>query len=404
MIPLISLVHQHHTQALSLVHPEHEYAFGAGTKKTLLLTQLFSKIAVNSRLITVYRNKNINNGQTFVNHKYFDEYLYSINSNIISTVRAVFGMKKLLVKKSMAPEPVVFYNTHLFYLPAIIFLILTRRDFLIDIEDLPLFPLQRKYILSARRWINYLIYHLCIFLLYFSSRRVFTASRSISKSLPRYISSKSIPYVSFATPACHLEKISAINNKWRTNFSQTNPIIVHYGGTLIPETGSIIVRDLIHCLREENQLPIKLYITGFGDFRIYESLVGSFHNLSLKLSPNLPIESLDVIKAKAHVGLCLKDERTEMARNTFPSKVFDIIDNGQHLISSPNSSVSSELQNVAMTALKKTCTSQIIASLNNIYLTSWQKHLENAIKNYNSLHHSYSFGSSLKSIEKFLEL
>ena len=119
------------------------------------------------------------------------------------------------------------------------------------------------------------------------------------------------------------------------DFSGSEELVIHLGGTLQPDTGAELLLKAIHFLRAlSSPPPLRFVVTGVGESS------ESFKRLSK--GAGLPrVEFLGrVSRAKylqvlgaAHVGLALKLQSGQLGDTTFPSKVIEIASKGMLLVS-----------------------------------------------------------------------
>lgn len=114
---------------------------------------------------------------------------------------------------------------------------------------------------------------------------------------------------------------------------------VHFGGTLIAETGIDLFCGAVEQLAEATdqfRRPIIFAITGVGELdkiRDLKAKVGTNAKIGIELQAELGKTDYLALVDGCHVSLSLKRPGSEMGRTTFPSKVIEITASGLALVS-----------------------------------------------------------------------
>lgn len=116
------------------------------------------------------------------------------------------------------------------------------------------------------------------------------------------------------------------------------PLRIHFGGSLIPDTGVNLFCDAVDILRKgltADAPEIVFVVTGFGSEDIMYALSRRCQGSKVSISFGLSASPLDYRKhlLSCHAGLSLRLPSSPMSRRTFPSKVVEITSSGLLLIS-----------------------------------------------------------------------
>lgn len=389
MKPKLCLLHHHHTASLFRILRNKNLHIAAGSKKTLLLFKILHLIEPSTLLATLYTDEEIGNSKYCFNSD-IRESIYTYRKGFLGVVSLISRLCMDFSLSDASPETLIIYGVHPFYLPVIFFRFFRRQRFILDIEDLPYPP--RLFLQSHSRPLKtlsvWLSYKLSLFLLCNSSRKCITASNSIAESLPKSLQSTSIPF-GFSSPISNRrDRLRSISAKWSSPFSNHNPLVVHYGGSIIPQTGSLVAAELLKSL-QSSDIYVHFLVTGFGDFTVFNNIC-STTNLAISIYPELATEELESLKLKAHCGLSLKDDSTPIGKLTFPSKVFDIVDSGQFLISAPHTAVSTHLSGVDKIMLTTLDVKSLSESIHTVYASDQETMAGRIESSYKWMHENYS--------------
>ena len=247
-------------------------------------------------------------------------------------IRKIFGsfyfswVSLFLVRRS---DSVIIYNHALEYIPALLILFVRGIRLYHDIEDLPCDNDLTLYGIIDR--IGFFVANIC------ARKKILVSRRLADKlSLKNYFVMQGVSNVS-----CNLS-----NEKWKSlHSSQFAPIRVHYGGTLISDTGIDLFCKTVRYLASIHtidQRPIHFYVTGTGQLSKIAELKEKIkynQGISIFQSENLPYNNyLDLLKS-CHVSLSLKKPHTQISETTFPSKAIEITSYGLALIATQVSDI-----------------------------------------------------------------
>ena len=136
------------------------------------------------------------------------------------------------------------------------------------------------------------------------------------------------------------------------NFTHTEKINFHFGGTVSEITGSNLLIKSIRVLKKNNSKwlqKVNFIITGKGDLINDFKLLSNCNNFpTVKVYDQLSY--IDYVKSlrSCHVGLALKPKTGNLADTTFPSKVIEIASNGLLLLSTDISDIKQIFKNGAV--------------------------------------------------------
>lgn len=124
----------------------------------------------------------------------------------------------------------------------------------------------------------------------------------------------------------------------RLTWSAKVPLRIHFGGSLIPDTGVNLFCDAVDILRKSltaDAPEIVFVVTGFGSEDIMYALSRRCQGSKVSISFGLSASPLDYRKhlLSCHAGLSLRLPSSPMSSRTFPSKVVEITSSGLLLIS-----------------------------------------------------------------------
>tara|TARA_R110002074_G_C12555300_1_gene667052 strand:+ start:4690 stop:5733 length:1044 start_codon:yes stop_codon:yes gene_type:complete len=232
--------------------------------------------------------------------------IISIGSGALRRFSASFSYffyAKLYVRKD---DVVIFYNPFPEYILAALYLKLTGRPAVLDLEDIPIFvwnsPSDVVYWLSWK-----LLISLC-------QRRYLTASRSIGE---RCNYSKFLP----------VHGVVPINAKRTPKRLDGDRLEILFGGTINQGAGLGLFVDAVSLLCDlEPDLPVRFVITGYFPidyFSEFARRVMSESNFEFEILPNLTMSEYRNLVDRVDVGLSLKLPSQSVGTTTFPSKLIE---------------------------------------------------------------------------------
>ena len=227
-------------------------------------------------------------------------------------------------------DKVIIYNHSLEYILALLILFARRIPVYHDIEDLPF---------ENDHSINGLINSVG----YWFANKLSQKKILVSKRLADILCLKDYHVVNGVCNRIH----DVSNQRWTSlSSSPESPLCVHYGGTLIKDTGIDLFCEAIELLIDSDTFtlkrPIHFYITGTGHIHKIEKIArrlsaNSF--IKIFIYSYLPYENYVNLLCTCHISLALKKPNTQIANTTFPSKVIEITSYGLALVSTKVSDV-----------------------------------------------------------------
>jgi glycosyltransferase involved in cell wall biosynthesis len=126
--------------------------------------------------------------------------------------------------------------------------------------------------------------------------------------------------------------------KW-DNLRAGRALKLHFGGTLIAETGVDLFCSTVEFLANESDrlgMPVIFSVTGVGEIDKIRDLQARIHGtakIDVEIYPELNKADYLALIDSCHASLSLKRPGSEMANTTFPSKVIEITSSGLALVS-----------------------------------------------------------------------
>ena len=313
----------------------HKLYVAAGSLKMLSVTRSLRSVGVRASIITLPVL-----GSNYTEH--FMRYVFSgkdgvpvifLNAYRNKIIRKLVGslsfaaVSLFLVRRN---DRIIIYNHALEYIPALIILFIRRIPVFHDIEDLPFENFYSTYglINSVGFW----------FANQLSQKKIL-----VSKQIADILSLKDYLVVNGVCNRIH----DVSNERWTSLHSSIEtPLCVHFGGTLVKDTGIDLFCEALELIIDsygvDLKRPIHFYITGTGHLSKIEQIKMRLPANSLcKIFICRYLSYQDYVKllATCHVSLALKKPNTQIANTTFPSKVIEITSYGLALISTKVSDV-----------------------------------------------------------------
>lgn len=243
----------------------------------------------------------------------------STHLTAINRLLAAFYYFYIAVFKVRRSGVVVLYNFHLEYFFACFYLFIVGNRAFLELED---FPVKDGTLRGVYNSLSYcLVRPLCNSSVIAVSDEVASISSACKALVIQGIISREDAY--------------AEDNILKPSVQQG--VVIHYGGSIVPDTGLDIFVDAVRLIREQwSDKCIVFEVTGFGNIsRILDlANVNSSYNAIVNFHSNLaPSGYLQVLRG-AHASLSLKNPSSVYGYTTFPSKVIEIAANGILLISS----------------------------------------------------------------------
>lgn len=248
-------------------------------------------------------------------------------------------------------DKVIIYNHSLESILALIVLKIKCVNVFQDIEDVP-----TRSNLRIKGYLELLGFYL-VFLL--TSRKKITVSYQIGNNL-RIKSYLAIHGFAAAAPE------PSVLSKW-TELENGAPIRIHYGGSLMAETGLNIFIKTIGFLHQNDSVlkrKVEFIVTGTGNLDEIYSLSSSIESekLSIRIFKESNSDLYLRLLLSCHASLSLKLPLSEFADTTFPSKVIEITSNGLALIATKISDVG-EIFDSETAYLLKDATAQCLTNI-----------------------------------------
>ena len=274
-----------------------------------------------------------------------------------------------IIKKKNNRVKLVIYNRSYYYILLIVIIKTLNLEAYLDLED-GYINQNNSILKSLKNKITFHIFNLMNF-------RGYILANSNLKS---QISNK--PHL-----ICHgIIKKKKINlNKW-----QSKKIKILFSGSLMEETGSLLLVDTIKILRKrfkKQSLDIYFIITGKGSCQEkFRNLAEVYPDL-VWFGENLLFEDYTRIIRGCHLGLSLRLSKFQMSKTTFPSKLIEYINNDLFILTTYNNDIENIFgENV--TYLKKENSISLANKL--ISITNNKKLLkEHSIKSLNAIRKKY---------------
>lgn len=223
-------------------------------------------------------------------------------------------------------DTVIVYNHAIEYVAALVVLRLRGVKVVQDIEDAPRIDER-----GMRGFLNRLSFAITSKL---SARRKMVVADHVAKylKLDDYIIIRGVASQEIEARPCLAEQ------KWAALCSG-NDLRLHYGGTLIPDTGVDLFCESVEVLAQnEDRLDhrVSFNVTGVGDLgkiRALQSRVQHSKKINVELLPALNKAEYLALVDSCHGSLSLKRPGTSISDTTFPSKVIEITASGLALVS-----------------------------------------------------------------------
>jgi len=247
-------------------------------------------------------------------------YLPYLDASLITHLVTMVSLFSFVIGRTDKDSTFIFYNYYPHYLLALLFCKLTSRKCILDIEDGV-----RADEFLLRKLLN-------LWLLKIHNWCCRTGVMLAATALEGQASGQS-SYICYG-----VSEATKTFRDW-----QKVPLQVHFGGSLLEETGAILFLDTLDFLMRSNPEifeKLRFVVTGFGP---YAHLIGaaakSRMNNFLHFYGNVSSAEYQDIIQHSHIGLCLKLSANSMGATTFPSKVLELASYGLLLVSTKVSDV-----------------------------------------------------------------
>lgn len=226
-------------------------------------------------------------------------------------------------------DRVILYNHYVEYILGVAILRFRGILPIIDIEDA---PNPDRHGLAA-----FLDRHLFRLFLSLSSSRQLIVSNSLAKQigLRDYLAV-------YGVASERTLSAKAIERKWK-EVARGNPLRIHFGGFLAPETGTELLALALEMVGREsvrNTGKIELHVTGFGDLGLLEAAVRiTKPDLQVVFHGKLDRADFREVFRQCHASLQLRLPTSGYSETTFPSKTVEITDEGLLLVTTAVSDI-----------------------------------------------------------------
>lgn len=230
-----------------------------------------------------------------------------------------------LLRHCQRGDSVIFYNHAVEYLPALMALRLRGVKLMQDIEDAPIGDER-----GLSGFLNRVSFDLTSRLT--AARKMVVADHVAHiLGLDDFVTIRGVA----AREICL--KPTTNNSKW-LELKSGGALKLHYGGTLITETGVALFCEAVDRLAQHADIlerPVRFNITGVGDLykiRALQDRLREVGVVEVEVFPELnKAEYLELLDA-CHGSLSLKQPGSAMGTTTFPSKVLEITGAGLALV------------------------------------------------------------------------
>jgi glycosyltransferase involved in cell wall biosynthesis len=222
-------------------------------------------------------------------------------------------------------DTVVLYNHAVEYIPALMVLRLRRVNVVQDIEDAP-----TNHEKGVRGWAN---------------RVSFAATFKLTNSKKMVVADHVARELNLDDcVVIHGVASDDVGTSYRSDTVKWDELHaggtlkVHFGGTLIPETGVDLFCEAVELLaQDENRLDrhVAFMVTGIGELnkvRDLQSRIRASRKVNVEFLPELSKPDYIALIAMCHGSLSLKRPGSLIASTTFPSKVIEITAAGLALV------------------------------------------------------------------------
>ncbi len=247
--------------------------------------------------------------------------------------RKLFGSVRLFwfcVTKVRRSDHVIFYNAEFEYAPAALWLFLRKNFPILDVEDI---PIAQQGVRERIRKIYFLVFQ--------------RACRNKILAVSRQVAANMGARSCFIIYGLHDETLAQQSRKYLKKWDaleQGGELIVHYGGSLMHDTGLTLFCDAMKRLAQQvraNRRRVRIIVTSHqipNEIKLLsEQLMSSALNFEF-FSLNDHTEMIGILM-DCHASLSLKLSDSGFSATTFPSKVIEICSAGTLLITTRASDI-----------------------------------------------------------------
>jgi glycosyltransferase involved in cell wall biosynthesis len=235
-------------------------------------------------------------------------YVVTVRAGPLFRLIAMLKYVLVIIRQTSRSDIVVFYNYFPEYIFAALFLRLSRRSYILDIEDGPYFDtLSFRGIVTQS---SFKIHQAIGPSGYFSVSHQLVQRLNLQKCLVIY-------GVSTSPKSTEL-------NKMQRRIEDT--FVVLYGGTLIKDTGLEMFLECLSILAQRSSGSFEFILTGYYDKNRIEDFLKSANipeNISVQLKPRLRVDEYREILNRSGAALNLRMADSALGQTTFPSKLIE---------------------------------------------------------------------------------
>ena len=253
-------------------------------------------------------------------------FLATLRSKYLRKLFVPFFLAVFAWRRVSVCDTVILYNHAVEYLPALAILRLKGVKVVQDIEDAP--TVDEGGMRGVLNRVSFAV------TFRFTEPRKMVVAEHVAKEL------KLDDYVVIRGVALNDRGLAGLCNtaKWE-DLQAGGELKLHYGGTLIPDTGIDLFCESIELLaHNEGRLDRRVVfkVTGVGELgkiRTLQERIQTHRKVNVELLPELSMADYVALIDTCHGSLSLKRPESSMSNTTFPSKVIEITSAGVALVS-----------------------------------------------------------------------
>lgn len=245
---------------------------------------------------------------------------------LLRKIAGPFTLAGFALRRIASADTVIVYNHAFEYLPTLLVLWLRGQPLVQDIEDAPTGEEP-----GVRGIMNRIAFAMTSILT--RPRKMVVADHvAQGLNLKDYVAIRGVAMTEADTDPATAAR------KW-DDLRAGGPLNLHFGGTLITETGVHLFCDAVALLAQNQDRlsrPVRFKVTGIGDIDLIRALqkrMGLCEKIKVELMPELSKVAYLALIETCHASLSLKRPGIGMSNTTFPSKVIEITASGLALVS-----------------------------------------------------------------------
>jgi glycosyltransferase involved in cell wall biosynthesis len=300
----------------------------AASRKIFLMAKAVRRAGARVHIVSFARGRQDGSGRYFrrtvqryrgvsvINLPFLNLPLLSELISLLAPIPVLMGFGRLPGRTT-----VVFYNSMLVHVPALCTAAMLRFRTVLDLEDGEVGNRPRSARLLGSRFATWMFEHLC-------SGGALLANTALARQ------------IRLQPTRCYYGTVQSVLERpdW---FGPTLRILL--GGTVSRDTGAEQLAAAIRILRERRPdwcVNLRFEVTGKGDcLDAFSELASEQLVPALALHGRLSDSDYDALIARCHVGLALKPYRGGLSQTTFPSKVIELANAGQLIVTTDISDV-----------------------------------------------------------------